>query len=143
MCVALPVGHRLARAKSLRLSALAKETFLLFPRSAGASLFDEIVGACRRAGFEPSVEQPVQEAPQLTSLSNFVSAELGISVVPRSIAQARVPGVRYLPIAGDAPIARLMLALRPDEPSRVARNFAAAVLAELRRRATRGASTAS
>jgi DNA-binding transcriptional LysR family regulator len=133
MGVVLPVGHRLARAKSVRLSALREETFLLFPRSAGVSLFDEIVGQCRRAGFEPTVEHAVQEAPQLTSISNFVAAGLGISVLPRSLARLRVPGVRFLPVAGDVPVARLTLALRPDESSPTAHNFVATVLAEQRR----------
>ncbi len=97
MCVALPAGHRLARGHALRLAALADEPFILFPRSAGTSLFDEITDACRRAGFVPR-STPAQVAPQLTSIANFVAAELGISIVPRSIAQVRVPGVRYLPI---------------------------------------------
>jgi len=136
MCVALPTGHRLARAHAVRLAALADESFIQFPRSAGASLFDEITDACRRAGFVPhATPSPAPVAPQLTSIANFVAAELGISIVPRSIAQIRVPGVRYLPItpAKDAPIARLALALRRGKRAPAAANFLALVLAERRR----------
>ena len=134
MCVALPTSHRLARSRAVRLAVLADEPFILFPRSAGASLFDEITDACGRAGFVPHAP-PAQAAPQLTSIANFVAAELGISIVPRSIAQIRVPGVRYLPItpAKDAPIARLAIALRRGERVPTTSNFLVIVLAERHR----------
>jgi LysR substrate binding domain len=53
MMIALPSDHPLVKASALPLSALAKDQFLLFPRSVGPGFFDEIIAACRRAGFEP------------------------------------------------------------------------------------------
>lgn len=50
MVIALPTGHRLAAAPRLPLSALAEEQFILFPRVAGLSLYDDIAAACREAG---------------------------------------------------------------------------------------------
>jgi DNA-binding transcriptional LysR family regulator len=121
MMIALPSNHPLAKASALPLSALAQDRFLLFPRSAGAGFFDEIISACRRAGFEPRVGY---EAPQITSVGNMIAAGLGVSIVPISIAnQVRVAGVKYLRIVGDAPIAPIALVIRPDEQSVTVKNF--------------------
>ncbi len=126
MVIALPSSHPLAETNALPLSALSDEPFVLFPRAAGPSLFDEIIGVCRRAGFEPRLGQI---APQITSIANLIAVELGVSVVPLAVAQIRVPGVSYIPIAGDGPVARLTLATRRDERSAIVQNFLARVLA--------------
>jgi DNA-binding transcriptional LysR family regulator len=120
MLLAVPVRHRLAKYKALRLSACANETFIAFPRSAGPGFFDEIVDACRRAGFSPRI---AQEAPQLTSITTFVAADIGLALVPASIAQIKVTGVKYLPLEGIVPVARLALATSPAVPNAVVRNF--------------------
>jgi DNA-binding transcriptional LysR family regulator len=123
MVIVLPSRHPLAKSARLPLSALAKESFLLFPRDAGPSWFDEVVAACRQAGFEPILGQ---EAPQISSVGNLVAAELGVGLVPVSIAaQVKIKGTKYLPIIGDSPLARLALAVRPGEHSVVVHNFAA------------------
>ena len=121
MMIALPSDHRLVQASALPLSAVAKDRFLLFPRGAGPGFFDEIISACRRAGFEPRMGY---EAPQITSVGNMIAAGLGISIVPISIAtQVRVAGVKYLRIIGDAPKASIALAIRSDEQSATVKNF--------------------
>ncbi|MBV8278927.1 MAG: LysR family transcriptional regulator, partial [Verrucomicrobia bacterium] len=117
----LPLGHPLAKRRTLRLSALSHEPFVIFPRKAGPSLFDGIIESCRRSGFEPFI---AHEAPQISSAPNLVAAGLGVSIVPQSIAaQIRVKGVAYLPIAGESPAFGLALAIRPDEKSAVVHNF--------------------
>jgi DNA-binding transcriptional LysR family regulator len=135
MVIVLPARHPLvrhagARSKRLPLMSLAAEPFVLFPRKAGPSLFDGIIAACRQAGFDPVLGQ---EAPQFSSAINLVAAELGVSVVPVSIAQMRVPGVVYLSIEGVAPAARLLLATRRSDATMATRNFIATVAAERRR----------
>lgn len=110
MKIAVPAAHPLAVRSSAPLSALAGEPFILFPRSFGTSLYDEILGACRQAGFSLAISQ---EAPQMSSIVNLVAAELGVSVVPESTAQVQLPGVRYLDIEGQVPMARLALASMP------------------------------
>jgi DNA-binding transcriptional LysR family regulator len=44
--------HPLAKRRAIRLSALSNEPFVIFPRMAGASLFDELIDACHRSGFD-------------------------------------------------------------------------------------------
>ena len=112
--VALPNGHPLARFESLSLWALAGERFVLFPRSVGAGLYDEIIASCRRAGFSPRISQ---ETSQVTSIVNLVAAGLGVSLVPASMQQVHSEGVTYRPIAGEAPRAAMVLIHRRDDPS--------------------------
>ena len=54
-----------------------------------------------------------------------MAAELGVSIVPASIAQVAVRGVRYIDIDGPAPHARLALATRQGDERAVVRNFMA------------------
>lgn len=110
MKIAVPAAHRLAALDSAPLAALAGEPFILFPRSFGSSLYDEILAACRASGVTLRI---TQEAPQMSSIVNLVAAELGVSVVPASTAQLQLPGVRYLDIEGQMPLARLALAVSP------------------------------
>lgn len=110
MLIAVPAAHPLAQRERAPLRALAGEPFILFPRSFGSSLYDEILSVCRESGFSLQI---TQEAPQMSSIVNLVAAELGVSVVPASTAQMQLPGVRYLPIEGRVPLARLALATHP------------------------------
>ena len=126
MIVALPAAHLLAANQQVDLMALKEEPFLIFPRPIGPTLYDSIVGACRKAGFEPIIGQL---APQIASIVNLVAAELGVSIVPASMSQLRVTGVAYRQIAGQAPTARLALAHRRGETSAVVRNFVARAVA--------------
>jgi DNA-binding transcriptional LysR family regulator len=120
MKVVVPVGHPLAARRRVALSALANEPFVLFPRAVGLSLYDAIWQACREAGFVPQLSQ---EAPQISSVVNLVAAELGVSIVPASITQMAVQGVRYIDIVGTRARAHLALATREDDIRAVVRNF--------------------
>ena len=109
MLVALPAGHVLASRRQIPLLALSIEPFVLFPRTVGAGLHDEIVTACRRAGFSPRV---VQEASQVTSIVNLVASGLGVSILPASMQHMHTDGVVFRPIARPIPKARLSLIWR-------------------------------
>jgi len=120
MLIALPAHHPLTRFDKLPLSSLAGEPFILFPRTVGLSLYDDIVRGCRDAGFELVV---TQEAPQIPSVINLVAADLGASIVPASIAHLALDGVAYRPIEGPPLVARLGLAMLKAQRSRVAANL--------------------
>ncbi|KZS53198.1 LysR family transcriptional regulator [Rhizobium anhuiense] len=120
MVIALPASHPLARRSKLPLAALADEPFILFPRLVGLSLYDDVVLACRKAGFELTV---AQEAPQISSVVNLVAAEPGVSIVPASISQIRLEGVAYRPIEGPPAVARLALAMLKTHRSPVTENL--------------------
>jgi DNA-binding transcriptional LysR family regulator len=122
MVIALPERHGAAAREEIELAALKEDPFVLSPREIGPTLYDTVVEACRKAGFEPVIGQL---APQIASIVILVAAELGVSVVPASMMQVRVMGVAYRPIAGAAPTARIALAHRRGETSPVVRNFIA------------------
>lgn len=109
MVVALPSGHPLTGKAAISLLALSIEPFVLFPRAVGAGLHDEIVSACRNAGFSPRI---VQETSQVTSIVNLVAAGLGVSIVPASMQQVHSDGVAYRAIRKPVPKARLSLIFR-------------------------------
>lgn len=120
MLIALPVHHPLAERDRVPIAALAHEPFILFPRMVGLSLYDDIAAACREAGFELMV---TQEAPQIPSVVNLVAANLGVSIVPASIAQIKLDGVTYREIDGPPLVARLGLAVLKAQRSPVTANL--------------------
>jgi DNA-binding transcriptional LysR family regulator len=122
MLIALPSRHDLAASASLSLEALSGEPFILFPRANSPEVYDNIVLACRRAGFSPKI---IQQAPEVASALNLIAAGEGVSIVPASMQHMQPQGVAYRAILGDAPRVPLSLAHRSNEPSAAVRNLAA------------------
>lgn len=96
--VALPENHPLAEADSIAIGQLEKEPIVVFPHSPRPSFADQVIAVCRKAGFVPNVAQEADDA--VTSIA-LVSAGFGISLVPRSVSNLRVPGVIYKPLTPD------------------------------------------
>ncbi|MEH3118854.1 MAG: LysR family transcriptional regulator [Methylorubrum populi] len=126
MLVALPAAHPLADRPRVRLDALRDDRIVLYPRRRGPNLHDTVTGACRDAGFEPRLGQ---EAQQFPSIANLVASGLGISIVPASLAQMHVEGVRFRPIEEPVPVAHLRLVSSVDRANQAATlaNFGAVV----------------
>ncbi|HEU4720453.1 MAG TPA: LysR family transcriptional regulator [Gemmatimonadaceae bacterium] len=101
----LPARHPLAGEQSIWPGALADEPFVIFPRRTGPGLYDTILGLCQGAGFSPRV---VQEAEQMQTIVSLVAAEVGVALVPASIARSWRDGVAYLEV--EATDARATLA---------------------------------
>ena len=139
MLIALPSRHDLAASASLSLEALSGEPFILFPRANSPEVFDNIVLACRRAGFSPKI---IQQAPEVASALNLIAAGEGVSIIPASMQHMQPQGVAYRAILGDAPRVPLSLAHRSNEPSAAVRNLTALArraAAEIGRDTVRGA----
>jgi DNA-binding transcriptional LysR family regulator len=81
LIAALPVGHRLAQRKRLKLRDLATEPWILFPARQGPGLHSRILASCAQAGFVPDIRQ---EAIQMETIVNLVGCGLGVAVVPSS-----------------------------------------------------------
>lgn len=128
MVAAVPVGHPLAGADAIRLSDLAGEAFIFYPRRNGRALYDAVVSACEAAGFTPKI---AQDAPQLTSVVNLVATGIAVAIVPASMSRVAIEDVRYLRIADRPPQAPLVL-VRPKVPETpLAQIFADMTLARL------------
>lgn len=112
MVVALPTGHPLAVRRSLTLKAIEQETFIGYPRAAGAGLYDAVIAACMANGFSPKIGY---DSPQIVSTLNLVAAAMGVAVVPASMQRLHLDGVTYRPLSGALqPRGLLNLATRPD-----------------------------
>ena len=122
MVAALPAGHPLAAPDApVALASLADETFVGYPRTEGAGLYDAIIAACHACGFSPQIGH---ETPQMIATLSLVAAGLGVSIVPASLTRLQLDGVAYRPLAGLVlPRAELNLATRRGEPSAAVQRF--------------------
>lgn len=119
----VPLGHSLSKRKRVHLRDLADEDFVFL--RFGSSMFQKhLYDACIAAGFEPRVVQQVVEVP---AILNLVAAGLGISVVPRTLAQLRSESVASisleLPAEGPGLSADVYLLRRHSEMRPVVLEF--------------------
>lgn len=117
---AVPLGHRLARKKSIPLQELASESFVGYARRQGTGLSDAVIAACRDAGFEPRI---VQQAPQLSSTINLVAASVGIAIVPARMRHVRPESVSFVKLSAVDLRAQLGIAYMQAERSNTVRNL--------------------
>jgi DNA-binding transcriptional LysR family regulator len=97
MVAMAPHDHALGAKSAVTIAQMRREPFVFFPRDLGPSFYDEVMGFCGRAGFVPSV---VQEARQWSSIVSLVSAGMGVSIGPESVASLLPKAVRFLPLKG-------------------------------------------
>ncbi|MET4576687.1 LysR family transcriptional regulator [Ottowia thiooxydans] len=90
--LALPQAHPLAKAKTLSFEQVAGEPLVLFPRAILPAVYDGLQACYAAAGQPLKVEQ---EAIQMQTIVNLVSAELGLAWVPKSVSQLQRAGVVY------------------------------------------------
>jgi DNA-binding transcriptional LysR family regulator len=107
LMVVLPSSHALALHACLRLEDLRDERFVLYSRQSGYGLSADIMAECRACGFNPIIHQ---QAPQVSSAVNLVSAGMGVAVVPASMQRMQRPGLVFRPLALARPRAVLGLA---------------------------------
>ncbi|OYT92989.1 MAG: LysR family transcriptional regulator [Burkholderiales bacterium PBB3] len=97
LVLALPESHPLAQRKTLRLADVWAQPLVSFPRRIVPSLYDAIFGMYHDAGQLPVV---AQEAIQMQTIVNLVSAGLGVAWVPASVQQFQRSGVVYRQVQG-------------------------------------------
>jgi len=110
--VALPEQHRLAGRKSLVVSLLKREAFVMWDRQQTAGIAQTILGLCARHGFQPSIALEVTNPPAMLSL---IAGGVGIGIVPASAMRLRPDGVVFRALRdkhADSPVA---LAWRRDD----------------------------
>lgn len=92
----LPRDHRLAGRKTIRLKELADEPFILVARRLVPAVFEQVMGACRDAGFTPST---VLETSHYHAVAGMVGSGSGVSILAASIEHVQLPNVVYKPLA--------------------------------------------
>ncbi len=92
LVLAMPGQGELARKKDLGVKDVLGQPLVIFPRRIVPSLYDAIFAMYHAAGESPRV---AQEAIQMQTIVNLVSAGLGVAWVPESVQQFKRPGVVY------------------------------------------------
>lgn len=96
LAVALHKEHPLADRSRIRLAALAEEEFVMFHRRVSPGYFDNLVSACRNAGFAPRI---VHEVSSVASQLAFVGCGQGIALVPAAMKKLAPDRVVVRPLA--------------------------------------------
>ncbi len=97
LVLALPEHHPLATAPRLNLQRVLAQPLVIFPRRIVPSLYDAVFALYHGAGHLPQV---AQEAIQMQTIVNLVSAGIGLAWVPESVTQFRRAGVVYRQLPG-------------------------------------------
>ena len=119
LVLALPEGHPLSVLPKIPLAALGAEKFLLFPEAAYPALYQEIMAACAKAGFQPHIVQEVASSQMAVRL---VAAGMGIAFAGASLAGTQ-PGVIFRAIEDFPLTLQLWIAWRRDNVSAALTEF--------------------
>ena len=123
LVLALPDVPAWSAPRRLRPAEVLVQPLVIFPRAATPSLYDAVLAFYHHHGATPTI---AQEATQMQTIVNLVSAGLGLALVPQAVTQLQRPGVLYrsLPaaLAGAAPRAETSL-LWPLEPAPAVSRF--------------------
>ena len=95
LVLALPETLPWAAAKRLRPADVLAQPLVIFPRAITPSLFDAVLAFYHRQGITPAI---AQEAIQMQTIVNLVSAGLGLALVPKAVTQLQRAGVVYRPL---------------------------------------------
>jgi DNA-binding transcriptional LysR family regulator len=128
--LAVSTCHPLAGTDQVELSALKDERFEVFPRQASPGYYDVVVGACRVAGFEPSLEE---HSAGSTVWCHDIARGRGIGLTVGSLGEQHAPGVAFVNLAPPRPILAINAVWSEEaEPPTVTRflNAAASLAAE-------------
>jgi DNA-binding transcriptional LysR family regulator len=118
--IVLPARHPLARKRTIALTDLAKEHFILFPRRIAPRLYDQIIALCQECGFSPEI---VAESAPAQSIIAHAAAGFGVGFIASSFQQANRPGVVYRRLQGRTPEMIFGVASQIDELSLAVRTF--------------------
>lgn len=128
MVAALPENHEICarNPEAIALTAFRHERLILSRRAFGFggmynAIYDAVVDACREAGFEPPI---AQESPQIITAITLVASGMGVSLVPASMQNIQIPGVRLFNLTPETRLsASVYLTFRPTGLSVAALNF--------------------
>lgn len=119
LCAVLPNDHKLATKKTVPWTALKREPLIVLARREGVGLHDEIVAACRAAGFTPTMAQ----TPSLVgTVLSYVEAGAGIGIISEGVsANASDTHLKVIPLtpAHTVPLV-IVWANERDDPSTMA-----------------------
>lgn len=91
----VPRDHPCAGARTLRLSRLKDDEFVLFSRNVSPDYYQSIIATCLSAGFSPRVRHQVRH---WLSVVSFVANGLGVALVPSTLKASNMAGAVFVPL---------------------------------------------
>lgn len=110
LVAALPEAWARATTK-VKLRSFEDKTFIVMGRRSAGQQSTLTERACLASGFSP---QYLEEVEDLENALTRVSVERGLAVIPKSLANRPIPGVKFLPIQGEQVPADMYLVWRKD-----------------------------
>ncbi|MDO5650514.1 MAG: LysR family transcriptional regulator [Moraxella sp.] len=98
LCAVLPPSHALYHERQILLSTLANENFVSFRRAVSPQSFDEMILACRQAGFSPNI---VRETSSALAQIAMVGCSDVVALAPKSLAQLGVGRSAFVPVVSN------------------------------------------
>ena len=95
--VAMPSSHRLASRKRVPSSELAREKFVLYPRTLAPGCYDAVQQICRAGGFTPEV---VHESNEISVSLSLIPVAGVVTLYPECVRNRRAPGVAFRDLEG-------------------------------------------
>ena len=86
-------SHPLANKKSIHLSALKNENFIIFHRDEALGLFDETITICKQADFSPNI---ISQPRHMQTLVTEVAAGLGVAIAPYCVSKLYSVGCHFI-----------------------------------------------
>ena len=110
----LSSNHARAGDSAVPLDALAAHELVLFPRDYAPRLYDQLVGFCRSAGFEPRIRKESFHAGLDLGLLGDVHA---VALAPESVSRGLPAGVVAVALADSSERLETHALSAPDHPS--------------------------
>ena len=114
LAVAVPKAHPLSGKTRIRLASLAEEDFVMFFRRVSPGYFDNLVTACRNAGFSPRI---VHEVNSVISQIAFVGCGQGVALLPAGMKGMVPETVVVLPLTEKLSIVTAAVAWNEARPN--------------------------
>lgn len=96
----LPLDHPLASKDFISIEELRNEFFVMHSREQSPGIYDQLVGFCASAGFQPKL---ACESSHVLSSVFLVARGLGVALVPDSLATLSVNGAVFVPLRRSLP----------------------------------------
>jgi DNA-binding transcriptional LysR family regulator len=123
----VPLSHKLAKRKRVRLREVSGQDFVMYERTYAPGFHDLIFGVLRDAGVVPHICQTAGEMPTLISL---VDSGIGISILPASAVKHSAAAVVACEIADTIPMSEIAIAVNKGNRAAIVGNFRSLALEE-------------
>lgn len=86
-------SHTLASQKTIDLTQLKNDKFIIFNRDEALGLFDETITLCKQAGFSPNI---ISQPKHMQTLVTEVAAGLGVAIAPYCVRKLYSEGCHFM-----------------------------------------------